>query len=109
MRETDSAWTVPGAHGPTSTPLLYEELAYRWPLMSRPSSDWTYLVDLAYLLREGGETSVVQDRHVEGVFATEQWADLLGTVGFEWRKITHRFSDTAHDTVVFVGIRPESA
>ncbi len=44
--------------------------------------DSTYLVDYAYLLREGTSTRVVHDRHVEGLFPRDTWLGLLKGAGF---------------------------
>jgi SAM-dependent methyltransferase len=47
-------------------------------------TDTTYLADYAYLLREGdGSIRVERDRHVEGLFAREDWVRLLTAAGFE--------------------------
>ncbi len=44
--------------------------------------DTTYVADYAYLLREGDEIRVEQDRHVCGVFARTTWLELLAETGF---------------------------
>mgnify|MGYP001496550927 CR=1 FL=1 len=47
-------------------------------------SDTTYTVDYVYALREAdGQVRTVHDRHVEGIFAREDWLRLLGDAGFE--------------------------
>jgi SAM-dependent methyltransferase len=53
----------------------------------------TYLVDFAYLLREGADVRVEHDRHVNGLFPRETWARLLAEAGLEGRSLTHTFSD----------------
>jgi SAM-dependent methyltransferase len=46
-------------------------------------ADSSYLVDYAYLLRDGdGAMHVEWDRHVEGLFARADWLRLLSEVGF---------------------------
>ena len=47
------------------------------------SSDDTYIVDFAFLLREGHAIRAVHDRHVQGIFSRDRWLALLGGVGFE--------------------------
>jgi SAM-dependent methyltransferase len=52
------------------------------------SSDTTYVVDYAYLLRTAdGVVSVEHDRHFEGVFARADWLKLLFGAGFEDARI----------------------
>lgn len=46
-------------------------------------SDTTYLVEQAYLLREGLEVHAVHDRHCEGLFARATWVEVLTSAGFE--------------------------
>lgn len=45
--------------------------------------DTTYLVDYGLLLRQGTETRMVHDRHVEGLFARATWVALLREAGWE--------------------------
>jgi SAM-dependent methyltransferase len=48
------------------------------------SSDTTYVVDYAYLLRtDDGVMRVEHDRHIEGLFARADWLRLLSQAGFE--------------------------
>ncbi len=46
-------------------------------------TDTEYLVDYVYLLREGSDTRVVHDRHVEGLFSLDLWRRGLRETGFE--------------------------
>ncbi|MFL5756253.1 MAG: class I SAM-dependent methyltransferase [Chloroflexota bacterium] len=63
--------------------------------------DTTYEVDYAILLRApDGTVSVRHDRHIEGLFATGTWLDLLADAGFE----AHTFDDE-FDRRVFIGAR----
>jgi hypothetical protein len=52
-----------------------------WTWDPDPDDD-TYLVDFAYLLREGREVTVEHDRHGCGVFPRALWLDLLSEAGF---------------------------
>jgi SAM-dependent methyltransferase len=46
--------------------------------------DTTYIVDYAFMLRTpDGQVRVEHDRHVEGLFAREEWMRLLSEAGFE--------------------------
>ena len=103
VRETFREGTDHGGHDGELRALRYLE----WTWDPDPA-DTTYVVDFAYLLREGTRTSVRQDRHHLGVFPQALWTDLLAGVGFEPHAVRHRFSDVEHETVVFVGIGPEA-
>ena len=46
-------------------------------------ADETYLVDFAFLLREGAEVKAASDQHVEGVFPRATWVELLTLAGYE--------------------------
>ena len=47
-------------------------------------ADTTCITDYAYVIRErDGTTRAVHDRHVEGLFAREQWLRFLTEAGFE--------------------------
>jgi len=50
--------------------------------------DTSYLVDFAILIRDPeGQTRLVHDRHVYGLFARATWRRLLRDVGFELRSV----------------------
>ena len=68
-------------------------------------SDMTYTVDYVYALREGNDTRVVHDRHIEGLFPSALWLDTLASVGFaaESRSFTH--SEVDRPLEVFIGVR----
>ena len=72
--------------------------------------DTTYLVDYAYLLREGdGSIHVEHDRHVEGLFPRATWLLLLSEVGFEPKVVPvdhSEFDKQTHE--VFVCLKPTS-
>ena len=45
-------------------------------------NDTTYVVDYAFMMRDaGGDVRVVHDRHVEGLFARQEWLDAFGAAG----------------------------
>ena len=71
--------------------------------------DATYVVDYALLLKEpDGSVRVRHDRHLEGLFATDTWVDLLRRAGFRPHVLSHRHPGEEIDRVVFVGVRPGS-
>jgi SAM-dependent methyltransferase len=46
-------------------------------------TDGTYQVEYAFLLRDGHQVMAAHDRHVEGVFPTQTWLDLLRSTGYQ--------------------------
>ena len=73
LRENFRPSTDHGGHDERGRGLRYLE----WTWDPDPS-DSTYVVDYAYLLREGdGSVQVEWDRHVEGLFARADWLRLL--------------------------------
>jgi SAM-dependent methyltransferase len=73
--------------------------------------DTTYVVDYAFMLRTpDGQVRVEHDRHVEGLFAREEWLRLLSEAGFEPAIAPLEHSELepgSHE--VFVAKRPASA
>lgn len=63
-----------------------------------------YLMDFAYLIREGSDTRVEHDRHVCGLFPRSIWLRLMDEAGLEVRSRTHTFSD-GFTSEIFVGIK----
>ena len=75
--------TSSGGHDGPGRALRYVE----WVWDPDPG-DTTYLVDFAYLLRDGtGAVRCAQDRHVCGLFPRETWLELMEAAGF--RASTH--------------------
>jgi SAM-dependent methyltransferase len=72
--------------------------------------DATYLVDYAYLLRDGdGSVRVEHDRHVEGLFPRASWLRLLREVGFRPKVIPIEHSEVEPGTLeVFAAAKPAS-
>lgn len=68
-------------------------------------ADSSYVVDYAYLLREGdGSVRVEWDRHIEGLFAREDWLRLLADVGFKPQVLPFEHSELEPGQYeVFVG------
>lgn len=99
--ETFEASTESGGHDGDGRALRYLE----WCWDPDPS-DTTYTVDYVYALREGTDTRVVHDRHMEGLFRRSVWVETLQAVGFaaESRSFTH--SEVERPLEVFVGRRP---
>ena len=72
--------------------------------------DATYLVDYAYLLRDGdGSVRVEHDRHVEGLFPRASWLRLLREVGFRPKVIPIEHSEVEPGTLEgFAAAKPAS-
>jgi len=79
VRETFHSSTDCGGEDDGARGMRYLE----WSWDPDPT-DSTYLVDYVYALREAdGHLRTVHDRHVEGLFAREDWIRLLNGAGFE--------------------------
>jgi SAM-dependent methyltransferase len=97
VRETFEARADHGGHDGDTRALRYLEWIY-----DPDPSDSTYTVDYAFLLREAdGSVHLEHDRHVEGLFARDEWLQLLGEAGFRPRVLT----DPWHREV-FVAAKP---
>ena len=66
--------------------------------------DTTYLVDFAYLLREGSAVRAVHDRHECGLFGREEWLELLSEAGFRAEHRPTVLSDGAGNEM-FVAVK----
>jgi hypothetical protein len=83
IRENFVTTTQQGGHDGVGRALRYLEWSY-----DPDKTDTTYVVDFAYLLREGeDEVKVAYDRHIVGLFERAVWLRLLGEVGFEARVV----------------------
>ena len=79
VRENFRESTDDGGHDDGQRGLRYLE----WTWDPDPA-DSVYTVDYAYLLREAdGSVHVEHDRHIEGLFARQDWLRLLSDVGFQ--------------------------
>jgi hypothetical protein len=102
LRETFAPSTRHGGHdglGEDRRALRYVE----WTWDPDPNDTW-FVSDFAYLLRDGDEVRVVQDRHVCGVFPRITWPKLLEEVGFDAASLPAEYEDGGE---VFVGLRRE--
>jgi SAM-dependent methyltransferase len=69
--------------------------------------DSTYVVDYAYMLREGdGSVRVEHDRHVEGLFGRDEWLAVLAGAGFEPAVVPLDLPALEQAYEVFVARRP---
>jgi hypothetical protein len=100
VRETFRPYTDHGGHDVDNRGMRYLE----WTWDPDPS-DSTYVCDFAYMLREGGGVRVEHDQHVFGLFARQQWLDLIKEVGFEPRCVPFIHSEIEGEGEVFIGVR----
>jgi SAM-dependent methyltransferase len=99
VTETLQMRTDHGGHDGAERSLRYLE----WTWDPDPS-DNTYIVDFAYLLRDGErEVRVEHDRHVCGVFPRATWLRVVERAGFRAEKHEGIAGETAPD--IFVGIK----
>jgi SAM-dependent methyltransferase len=100
VSETFHPRTNHGGHDGGERSLRYLE----WTWDPDPS-DTTYVIDYAYLLKDGdGRVRAEHDRHLCGVFPRALWLDLLEEAGFRAERHQGIPDETALD--IFVGVRP---
>ena len=83
---------IEGRHGDRAMRCL----AWTW---DPDPTDSTYVVDYAYLLREGPEVTAVHDRHVEGVFPRATWMRLLSDAGYQVELARRPLGDGVTDEI----------
>jgi SAM-dependent methyltransferase len=97
VRETFVAETSHGGHDGESRSLRY----LMWTTDPDPT-DTTYRTDFAIMLRDqSGETRVVHDWHIEGIFPRADWIRLLREAGFEPRTLRDKWNRE-----IFIAKRP---
>lgn len=62
-------------------------------------NDTTYIVDYAFLLRDGLDTKVAHDRHVEGLFPRATWTSLLEKAGYQVESIARPIGEGVTDQI----------
>ena len=66
-----------------------------------PSDPTRHVVDFAYLIREGDQIRVEQDRHVCGLFPRDTWVHALDAVGFNVEVVEPRYEDEPAGQTIF--------
>ena len=103
VKESFQAGAHHGGHDGAGRALRYLE----WTWDPDPD-DRTYVVDLAYLLRDGGgSVEVRHDRHVGGLFSIAEWISVFNEVGLTPEVETFRHFEQEVERSVFVGARPD--
>lgn len=99
-RESFRPGTACGGHDGTGRGLRYLE----WTWDPDPG-DRTYVVEYAFMLREGrGEPRLVRDRHVEGLFVRDEWSQALDEAGFAVTTASIDHSELDDPITAFVGV-----
>jgi SAM-dependent methyltransferase len=103
VRESFQPETDHGGHdGADGRALRFLEWCY-----DPDPDDTTYTVDFGYLLREpDGSVRVEHDRHIDGLFARDEWVAAIGDAGFEPRVVQFRHSEVDRPLECFLGVRP---
>jgi hypothetical protein len=104
LRETFRPHTGFGGHDADDRGLRY----VNWVRDPDPG-DTSYVVDFAYLLREGEEVRVEHDRHVCGAFARATWLEQLRVAGFRAEIRGTPWGDEEEGAELLVGTRPSAA
>ena len=99
VKESFVADTTHGGHdGDYGRSLRY----LMWTVDPDPT-DTTYRTDFAIVLRDrNGDTRVVQESHIEGIFPRAEWMRLLREIGFEPSIVNDEWGRD-----VFVAMRPD--
>jgi SAM-dependent methyltransferase len=97
VRETFVAQTTHGGHDGDGRSLRY----LMWTVDPDPA-DTTYRTDFAVMLRDrNGDTRVVQDFHIEGIFPRADWMRILRAAGFEPTRLADEWGRE-----IFIAKRP---
>jgi SAM-dependent methyltransferase len=101
-RESFQPFTSHGGHDRRLRGMRYLE----WTHDPDPA-DCEYQTEMAYLLREGDEYRVVQDRLMMGLFPRARWLELLADQGFAASAVGRAVTDpAAGGSEAFLGRRP---
>jgi len=95
VRETFRPETDHGGHDGEGRGVRYLEWTY-----DPDENDTTYVMDFAYLLREGERVWVEHDRHIGGLFGRADWLRLVEEVGFQAKVVSDSYGRE-----IFVGIK----
>jgi SAM-dependent methyltransferase len=101
-RESFRPTTSHGGHDGQGRGMRYLEWSY-----DPDPADTTYIVDFAFLLRDGEGVRCEYDRHTCGLFGREGWLRLTTNAGFRAKAVPFEHSEVEPGTTfVFVGIKP---
>lgn len=103
VRETFSPSTSHGGHDADGKGLRY--LSWIW---DPDPADSTYIMQMAYLLKDGEDVRCASDRHLMGLFGDDRWQAWMRDAGFSARRIERRWrgQESLVGTRPFLGTRP---
>ena len=71
--------------------------------------DSTYILEMAYLMRDGEEVTCQRDRHVMGLFSNDTWMRLIEDAGFNAGTEQYQLDeDPPVGLHIFLGIKPDT-
>jgi SAM-dependent methyltransferase len=69
-------------------------------------ADTSYVTDYAYVLRAAdGQVECIHDRHICGLFSTDEWLNTLQAVGFQAQALPSPIGSEEGGHLAFVGIK----
>jgi ubiquinone/menaquinone biosynthesis C-methylase UbiE len=103
IREKFTSKTRHGGHDKGNRGLRYLEWTF-----DPDTSDTSYIVEFAYLLKEGSRVWCESERHVLGLFSEKDWRRFMEDAGFKAVKAVNytKDIDKTDGTPVFVGNKP---
>jgi SAM-dependent methyltransferase len=103
IKDTFSPSTKHGGHDKGERGLRY--LAWTW---DPDPHDTSYIMDMVYLLKDGGKVSCRSDRHILGLFSEKTWLSIIEDAGFIPHVISHSWPDytPSLESRMFLGIKP---
>jgi SAM-dependent methyltransferase len=102
VRETFQPSTSHGGSDGAGRSLRYLE----WVWDPEPA-DSSVVADYVIALRtSGGELRTIHDRHIEGLFSTAEWIEVLSDAGFAAQAVTLRLEGVDDPLVAFTASRP---
>src|SRR4030042_4181512 len=102
VREAFYPSTSHGGHDANDRGMRY--LAWTW---DPDPDDTSYIMDFAYLFKEGESVTSEIDRHVMGLFSKEVWQNLINKAGFIAKVIESKATWSPPTGHIFLGIKPE--
>jgi SAM-dependent methyltransferase len=103
IRETFAPSTSHGGHDSGSRGLRY--LAWTW---DPDPDDTSYIMDFAYLLKDGDSITCESDRHIMGVFTEADWREIMEKARFSVKVIERQPNWwPPMGTRLFLGNKPE--
>lgn len=101
-RETWQPRTDHGGHDLGDRAMRYLE----WEFDADPSDTVTQCI-YTFVLREPGQPiRYLTDEHQHGLFPRGTWLDLMGSVGFEPKRVPYRHSEFTQPREMFLGLKP---